>query len=67
MALEALTSYNKIKLGGKGLRVYQMLVQHIVRGNSGLNLAKRKDSTCFLRWIMSVMSDTTARRAIREQ
>ena len=57
--LEALTSYDKLKLGDKGLRVYQILVQHIARGNSGLSLARRKDATCFLRWLMSVMSDTT--------
>ena len=38
MALEALTSDNKLKLGDKGLRVYQMLVQHIDRDNSGLSL-----------------------------
>ena len=31
MALEALTLYDKLKLGDKGLRVYQMLVQHIAR------------------------------------
>ena len=59
MALEALTLYDKLKLGDKGLRVYQMLAQHIARDNSGLSLARRKDATCFLRWIMSVLSDTT--------
>ena len=36
-----------------------MLVQHIARDNSGLSLARRKDSTCFLRWIMSVITDST--------
>ena len=36
-----------------------MLVQHIARDNSGLSLARRKDATCFLRWIMSVIIDTT--------
>ena len=50
---------DKLKLGDKGLRVYQMLVQHIARDNSGLSLARRKDVTCFLRWILSVMSDAT--------
>ena len=59
MALEALTSHDKLKLGDKGLRVYQMLVQHIARDNSGLSLARRKDDTCFFRWIMSVITDTT--------
>ena len=59
VALEALTSHNKLKLGDKGLRLYQMLVQHIARDNSGLSLARRKDATCFLMWIMSVLTDTT--------
>ena len=49
VALEALTSHDKLKLGDKGLRVYQLLVQHIVRDNSILILARRKDATCFLR------------------
>ena len=31
VALKALTSHGKIKLGDKGLRLYQMLVQHIAR------------------------------------
>ena len=57
--LEALTSHDKLKLGNKSLEVYQMLVQHIARDNSGLSLARRKDATCFLRWIMSVMADST--------
>ena len=59
VALEALTSHDKLKLGGKSLQVYQMLMQHIVRDKSGLSLARRKDATCFLRWIMSVITDTT--------
>ena len=54
VALEALTSHDKLKLGDKSL-----LVQHIARDNSGLSLARRKDVTCFLRWIMSVITDTT--------
>ena len=36
-----------------------MLVQHIARDNSGLSLAIRKDATCFLRVIMSVMNNST--------
>ena len=36
-----------------------MLVQHLARENSGLNLARRRDATCFLRWIMSVMTNST--------
>ena len=57
--LEVLTSYYNLKLGNKSLEVYQMLVQQSARDNSGLNLARRKDATCFLRWIMSVMTDST--------
>ena len=57
--LETLTSYDRLKLGGKKLEVYQVLMQHVARDNSGLNLARRKDTTCFLRWIMSMMSDST--------
>ena len=57
--LEVLTSRDKLKLGNKSLEVYQMLVQHVARGNSGLSLARRKDATCFLRWIMSVMTNST--------
>ena len=59
MQLETLTSHDKLKLGGKNLRIYQTLMQHIARDNSGLSLARRKDATCFLRWIMSVMTDST--------
>ena len=57
--LEVLTSHDKLKLGNKSLEVYQMLIQHIARDNSGLSLARRKDATCFLRWIMSVMTNST--------
>ena len=56
--LETLTSHDKLKLVGKNLEVYQALMQHIARDNSGWSLAKRKDATCFLRWIMSVMTDS---------
>ena len=59
VALEMLTSCYRPKLGDKGLRVYQMLMQRIARDNSALNLARRKDANCFFRWIMSVMPDTT--------
>ena len=34
-------------------------IQHVARDNSGLSLARRKDATCFLRWIMSVMTNST--------
>ena len=57
--LETLTSYDKWKLGGKKLEVYRMLMQHVARDNSGLSLARRKDATCFLRWTMSMMTDST--------
>ena len=55
--LVVLTTNNKLKLGKKSLEVYQMLLQHIARDDSGLSLARRKDATCFLRWIMSVMTN----------
>ena len=57
--LETLTSYDKLKLGSKNLELYQVLMQHVARDNSGLSLARRKDATCFLRWIMSMMTDST--------
>ena len=57
--LETLTSHEKLKLGGKSLEIYQTLMQHIARDNSGLSLARRKDAICFLRWTMSVMTDST--------
>ena len=57
--LEVLTSRNKLKLDNKSLEVYQMLAQHVARDNSGLSLARRKDATCFLRWILSVMTNST--------
>ena len=59
VALEVLTLHDILKLGDNGLQVYQMLVQLIARDNSGLSLARRKNTTCFLRWIMSVITDTT--------
>ena len=57
--LETLSSYDRLKLGSKKLEVYQALMQHVARDNSGLSLARRKDATCFLRWVMSMMSDST--------
>ena len=42
--LEVLTSHDKLKLGSKSQEVYQMLVQHIARDNSGLSLARRNVS-----------------------
>ena len=57
--LEVLTSCDKLKLGNKNLEVYQMLVQHIARDNSGLSQSRRKEATCFLSSIMSVMNNST--------
>ena len=57
--LEVLTSCDKSKLGNKNQEVYQMLVQNVSRDNSGLSLARKKDATCFLRWIMSVVNNST--------
>ena len=54
-----LSKCDELKLGNKNLKVYQMLVQHVARDNSGLSLARRKDATCFLRWIMSLMNNST--------
>ena len=53
--LETLTSHDMLKLGGENLEIYQMLMQHGARDNSGLSLTRRKDATCFLRW----MTDST--------
>ena len=52
--LETLTSHDKLKLSGKGLEIYQTLMQHVASDNS-----RRRDATCFLRWIRSVMTDST--------
>ena len=60
--IRGVTSQDKLKLGDKSLQVYQMLVQHIARDNSGLSLARRKDATSFLRGIKSVITDTTVQR-----
>ena len=59
MKMEVLTSRDRLKLGNKSLEVYQMLVQHVARDNSGLSLARRKDATCFFSCIMSVMTNST--------
>ena len=42
VAIEALTSYGKLKQGDKGLHLYRMLTQHFARDNSGLSLARRR-------------------------
>ena len=64
--LEILTSHDNLKLGNKSLEVYQMLVQHIARDNFGLSLAIRKNATCFLRWIMSVMTNSTIQACLQK-
>ena len=56
--LEVLTSHDKLKLGNKSLQVYHSGLR-AGHHNSGLSLARRKDATCFLRWIMSVITDST--------
>ena len=43
--LETLTSYDKLKLGGKNLEVYQVLMQHVARDNSGFF---SKEEICYL-------------------
>ena len=47
--LETLNSHDKLKFGEKSLEIYQTLMQHVARDNSGLSLARRRDATCFLR------------------
>ena len=56
--LEILASCDKLKLGDKGLHSYRVMLQSVARDDSGLTLARKKDATYFLRWIMSVISDT---------
>ena len=65
--LETSTSHDKLRLGGKNLEIYQMLMQHVARDNSGLSLARRKYATCFLRWIKSVMTDSTIQGCQQER
>ena len=57
VSLEDLTWCNKLKLGDKGLHVYRMMTQYVARDDSGLNLVRMKDATCFLRRIISLMPD----------
>ena len=59
MALEGLTSGDKLKLSDKGLQVYRMLAHFVARDNSELTLARRKDATRILRLVMSVIQDAT--------
>ena len=46
--LETLTSYDRLKLGSKKLEVYQALMQHVARDNSGLSLARGERCHLFL-------------------
>ena len=57
LALKYLILRDKLKFGDKGLHVYRKLMQCMARDDSGLSLARKKDATCFLRWIMSVIPD----------
>ena len=57
VALKDLILGDTVKLGDKGLYVYQMLTQYFARDDSGLSLARRKDATCFWRCIMSLIPD----------
>ena len=59
VAMEDLNSVDKLKLSDKGPQVYRKLTQCVARDNSGLSRASRKDATCFLRGIMSVIPDAT--------
>ena len=44
-----MASYDKLKLGDKGLHVYRVMLQNVARDDFGLTLAKMKGATCFLR------------------
>ena len=55
VALEDLFSSIKLKQGDRGIHVYRMLMQYDARHDSRLSLARRKDATCFLRLIMSLI------------
>ena len=52
-----ITSCNKLIFGDKGLHVYRTVTQYVFRDNSGLSPATRKDDTCFLIYMMSVIFD----------
>ena len=57
VALQDVTTSDKLKLGDKGLDRYRMMMQHVAPDDSGMSLKSRKDVACFLRWIMSVIPD----------
>ena len=66
VALEDVTSCEKLKLGKKGPNVYRMLMQYVARDDIELSFAMRKDATCFLRWIMSVIPDVVIQVCYRK-
>ena len=57
VTLENLTSHDKMEFGDKDLNIYNILALHIACDDSGLNLARREDAMCFLKLIMSVITD----------
>ena len=61
---EVLTSCDKLNLGNKCLHVYRMMLQYVTRDDSGLSLARRKDATYLLRWIMSVIPDAVKQACV---
>ena len=68
VALEDLTSCDKLKAGDKGLHVNRMMMmQHVARDDSGLSLAKGKDAICFLRCIISVIPDAVIQATRRQR
>ena len=46
--LETLTSYDKLKLGGKNLEIYRMLMQHVAKGQLRLESGKKERCNLFL-------------------
>ena len=57
VSLQDLISCNTLTLGDKGIHVYRMMTLYAAGEHSGLSLAGRKDATCFMRLIMSVILD----------
>ena len=45
------------QLGRTWEKISRLMMQYVTRDDSGVSLAIRKDATCFLRWIMSVIPD----------
>ena len=57
VSLQDLISCDKLTLGDKGIHVYRMMTLYRAREDSGLSLVRRKDATCLMRLVMSVISD----------